>query len=396
VRVLYVNKFAFVRGGQEKVVFDEIRGLRTRGHDVELFSTRHEADPGWRYRDQFTPYHELGTNSGWNPAAVLDMFWNRDARVRLRAVLDDFEPDVVHFHGIHRHLTPSVVSEARRFGARTVMTLHDYWPVCCGNVLLRSGRTPCSPRACRRLNGAAVTNRCVQGSVARSALAAAELSWQRMTKAYERRLDVLISPSVFLRDTVREGGFACERFEVVPNAVNAPAGAFEPAETNGVLYAGRLSPEKGLSVLLPAAEEAGIRLVVAGDGPMRDKVASLPFVEYLGMLDAPSLAEARRRTIGAVVPSVWFENAPMAILESMACGRPVVATAIGGIPEIVRDGVDGLLVPPGDVLSLAHALRALVDSPDRTAAMGRSAHLRAVREYSPDQHLRRLEAVYAG
>jgi len=285
-----------------------------------------------------------------------------------------------------------VLAAARRARVRTVMTLHDYWPICPGNVLLRGGESVCEPRSCGRLHTAAVTNRCVQGSIPRSALAAFELTCQSLTRSYTSRLDALISPSRFLRDQIARGGFSAPRFDVVPNAVVAATATPSNSEASGLLYAGRLSPEKGLSVLIQAASKTGTRLVVAGEGPSRPEIERLPFVEYLGMLEPERLMAARKRTVGAVVGSVWYENAPMAILESMACGRPVIATTIGGIPELLHDGIEGLLVRPSDVESLASAMCAM--SSTRAAAMGESARKRIASHYSPELHIRRLEAVY--
>jgi len=334
MRILFVNKFAFNRGGQERVVFDEIAWLRERGHEAELFSTSHADNLPWAYSEHFPPYRELGAGGRPDIQAVRAMLWNSAAERALVTVIEDYKPDVVHFHGIHRHLSPSVLAAARRARVRTVMTLHDYWPICPGNVLLRGGESVCEPHACGRLHTAAITNRCVQDSVPRSALAAFELTWQSLSRAYTSRLDALISPSRFLRDQIVRGGFTAPRFDVVPNAVVAATATPSNAEASGLLYAGRLSPEKGLSVLIEAASKTGTRLVVAGEGPSRTEIERLPFVEYLGMLEPERLMAARMRTVGAVVGSVWYENAPMAILESMACGRPVIATAIGGIPEL--------------------------------------------------------------
>jgi len=394
VRILFVNKFGFARGGQERVVFDEIDWLRQRGHDAELFTTAHEDNMAWRYADLFPAYREIGAAGTADARAVRDMFWNGTAGRAIDAVIADYRPDVVHFHGIHRHLSPSVVRAAKRAGARTVMTLHDYWPICPGNVLLRGGSAVCDPVACGRSHTAAMANRCVQGSFARSALAATELTWQRATGAYERSLDALISPSRFLRDTVRSKGFSARRFEIVPNAVPAAPLPDEPSESHSVLYAGRLSTEKGLSVLIDAARMAGVRLVIAGTGPLLDLVTDLPGVEYVGMLDVDQMARARERSIAAVVPSLWYENAPMAILESMAFGRPVVATAIGGTPELIRHEIDGLLVPPGDVSSLASALGRVAQDRSLASSMGSSGRQRVTSDFSPEQHCSRLLAVY--
>ncbi len=394
MRILFANKFAFARGGQERVVFDEISWLRGLGHETELFSTAHAENAEWRYSASFSKYREIGASGAPRLDAVLAMFWDRQAERALGSVIEDFKPDVVHFHGIHRHLSPSVLHAAHKAGVRTVMTLHDYWPICPANVLLRSGSEVCDSLSCGPLYTHAAMHRCVQGSFLRSALAAAELAWQRNRRAYESSLDALVSPSQFLKDTVVSQGFSAPRFDVVPNAVTVPSEPLSATESRAFLYAGRLSNEKGLSDLLLAAEKADVRLVVAGDGPLRHAVSGLPFVDYVGVLDSEHLLAARAATIAAVAPSIWYENASMAILESMACGRAVVATSIGGTPEILRHGADGLLVPPSDVPALAAALRRLSDAPKLAISMGVSARQRASERFSPERHCQDLLAVY--
>jgi glycosyltransferase involved in cell wall biosynthesis len=171
-------------------------------------------------------------------------------------------------------------------------------------------------------------------------------------------------------------------------------------ESNGsVVFAGRLSPEKGVDTLIDAVGRlsGSVRLDVAGDGPDRERLERLAGgrVRFLGRVDADTVDALIGEAVAVAVPSRWYENQPMIVLEAFARGVPVVATDLGGTPELVRHGTDGFLVAPDDAAGLAAALQTLVDDPARSRAMGKAARERAVTEFAPDVHLARLAEVYA-
>lgn len=396
MRILVVNKFGFVRGGLERVMFDEIDALRALGHDVELFATAHPDNAPHRFAAQFPRYHEIGVAGSATPAAVRDMFSSRAAAEAISRVIEEYRPDVAHFHGVHRHLSPSVLFAARAAHVPTVLTAHDYFPVCPGNTLLRSGKVPCIPRRCGvRVYGAAMAHRCVQDSLARSALAGLELTYQRVRRAYERGVDRFIAPSAFLAGVLTDGGFDPARVTVVPNAVPVPADVSPEPRRVGYLFVGRLSAEKGADIAVMAADRAGVCLSVAGEGPEASALARLSGrARFLGGLESPELAALVRSARGVVVPSVGVENAPMVVLEAMAAGTPVIASAIGGIPEQVEHDVSGLLVPPGDVTALAEAMRRLESDNVLVEQLGDAARERVKRDFSPEKHMESLMRVY--
>jgi glycosyltransferase involved in cell wall biosynthesis len=175
-----------------------------------------------------------------------------------------------------------------------------------------------------------------------------------------RRASVVIGVSLALTEAARELGARDARF--VPNGVAAPAGVAREAEPPEVLFAGRLSPEKGIEDLLAVAD--GLRLVVAGDGPLRPQVP-----QALGMLPRDRLYEQLDRAAVVVFPS-RRDGFPVACAEAMAHGRPVVATAVGGLPDMVVDGETGLLVPPGEPTALRAALDRLLADPELRARLG--------------------------
>jgi glycosyltransferase involved in cell wall biosynthesis len=318
----------------------------------------------------------------------------------MEAAIQRFEPDVVHFHNIYHQLSPSVLRPVRRSGARAVMTLHDYKLACPSYQLLDHG-TLCD--ACVGHSTLhAVRRRCKGGSVSASALLSVESGIHRVTGAYGS-VDRFISPSRFLADVMARAGVAPERLVVVPHFLEAHDEVTSEPRRD-VVVAGRLSPEKGIDVAVRAAARLpeGVRLHVAGDGPERGRLEDLAVavapgrVTFHGRLDKDELRRLVASSVATVVPSRWHENQPMTILESYAVGVPVVVTHLGGMPELVNDGVDGCVVPPDDPRALAAALTGLLEQPAVAAEMGRRGLERLRRDFDPALHLARLDAVYRG
>ena len=402
MRILVVNKFWYRRAGLERVMFDEIEWLEAAGHEVAHFSTQHPENDPSPWSDYFSPYLEIGPHAdlsaGQRILAVERMFWNRQAASRFARLLRDFRPDVVHAHGIHRQISPSVLVEARRAAIPVVQTLHDYHPICASGDLLLGGQRACDPTKCGPVDVApCVLHGCVHQNRVKSALGAAELLSRRWVVRQERLVSAFISPSRYLARVVSANGIRHRPIHVLPNAIPAPASMPEGAAGEAFVYAGRLSREKGLITLMRAAESARVSVLVAGTGPLektlRDEAP--PGVRFLGRLPGEEVDRLLGTSRAAVVPSEWAENAPMAVLEPMVLGRPVVATRMGGIPEQIRDGVDGVLVTAGDELQLAAALRVLADEPALADRMGQSAHDRATTEFSPQAHLDGLVSIYS-
>lgn len=395
MRVLVANKFWYRRGGLERVMFDEIAWLEAAGHETAHFSMTHpdnEASPWERF---FVPYIELGGGAKGSDSlvAAARMFDNRVAARRFGELFEAFGPDVVHVHGIHRQMSPSILAVARRAGVPVVQTLHDYHHVCPADTLLRGGDALCMPPACGALNYApAIVSRCHKGSLAMSALSATETFYQRVRRAYERGVARFIAPSRFMADVMTRGGWSVPN-DIIPNAVPMPEHAAVGGEA--FVFAGRLAPEKGAGVFLDAARAAGVRALVAGDGPLAGELKRAGGAEFLGRLGGREVEDLVAHARAVVVPSVWFENAPMSVLEAMAAGVPVIASRIGGIPEQLRDGGEGILVEPGDVDALAKAMRRLARDPELATRLGAAGRARVAREYAPEAHLDALLATYA-
>jgi glycosyltransferase involved in cell wall biosynthesis len=210
-------------------------------------------------------------------------------------------------------------------------------------------------------------------------------------------------PSRFLEGKMRAARVYPDRLRWVPNFVDPDVIAPKTASGGGVAYVGRLSEEKGVDVLLEALERApALHLDVLGDGPERPALERLASslrvtdrVTFRGRLPAAAVHEAMRSAAMVAVPSRWYENMPITVLEAFAAGVPVVASALGGIPELIDDGRDGILVPPDEPGILAEALAALTDGVDRAFEMGRNARAKVEDRFTPASHLARIDALYA-
>ncbi|MCA1842572.1 MAG: glycosyltransferase, partial [Actinobacteria bacterium] len=410
VRVLHVNKFLHRRGGAEAYLLD-LAGLQRRaGHQVALFGTDHPDNEPQEHAAHFPSYLELepppATVTGRLRAAGR-MLWSSSAARGLDAVVDAFRPDVAHLHNVYHHLSPSVLRPLARRGVPAVMTLHDYKLACPTYRFLDHGQL------CEACLGGHFTNavrrRCKDGSLPASALMALELGLHTAMGAYEP-VSRFVCPSRFLAAKMAQAGVFPDRLRHVPHFVDAASLPPAAGHRAGVVYAGRLSPEKGVDVLVEAVARldrpgfrniVGAGLEVLGDGPARPALERLAAarapgrVSFRGRRDRPEVLERLRSAQVAVLPSRWYENQPLIVLEALACGVPVVASDLGGTAELVDHGVDGLLVPPDDPGALAAALARLLDDPGTTARMGAAGAVKAAGAFSPELHLERIHSLYA-
>lgn len=398
MKVLVASKFWYLRGGLERVMFSEVRALEDAGFKVAHFSTTHPANESSPWSGYFAPYLELGAAGGLgareSAKAALRMFSNRAAAGAFGRLLEDFRPDIVHVHGIHRQLSPSILLEAESRGVPVVQSLHDAHHVCPADVLLRGGAQVCSPRKCGTLNYLpAVAYRCVRGSAGASALSAAETVFQRARRVYERTVNRFVVPSRYLAGVMEEGGWRTIPLDVVPNGVSSVAERAQ-GDRDYFLFAGRLSPEKGVDVALRAAAQCGQRIIIAGDGPLKATLeAEFPQFEFTGHVDSDEMARLLDGAIASIVTSVVPENSPMAVLEAMARAVPVIASNLGGVPELVTSA-HGVLVDAGDVTGVAAAMDQLAGDAVASGLMGQAGRIAILDAYTLEAHMHQLLDVY--
>jgi glycosyltransferase involved in cell wall biosynthesis len=313
---------------------------------------------------------------------------------RIEALIDETSPDLLHCHNIYHQLTPSIIGAAKRRGVPVVLTLHDSKPVCPTYLRLRHG-APCSECVDRGF-GRVLANRCAEGSLAKSAILYAEAVVQQFLGNYEQ-VDAFIAPSEFMRESVTRRRFSRDRVVVIPNGVDTQRIAPCHDDDGYVLYLGRLSAEKGIETLLEAHRplKDTVQLRVAGTGPLEDTLRTRHGdVTFLGHLTGAELESAISRAGILVAPSNCFENCPMSVLGAMAYGKPVIGSAMGGIPELIADGETGFLFPAGYVAALRARIIELMSDPAKRRAFGAAGRARVEAKFSLDRHNTELMALY--
>ena len=328
------------------------------------------------------------------------MLWSSSAAEGIGEVLDDFGADIAHLHNIYHQLSPSILWALRRRGVPAVMTLHDYKLVCPTYRLLDHGKV-CEACLPRRL-WSPVVRRCQGGSLAASTAAAVELSIHTVAGAYGH-VARFICPSRFLLEKMRAGRVYPARLRWIPNFVDTDRWVAKTAPGLGrgrcgtpLRREGRrcADPSHGAAAGRPV-DDRGRRARAAPRWrrwPARLGVADR--VAFRGRLGADALAGVLADAAVAALPSRWHENQPLAVLEAFSSGTPVVATTLGGLPELIEPGVDGALAPPDDPAALAAALGPLLDDPAVAFRMGAAGRTRVERDHSPTLHLERLHATY--
>ena len=298
----------------------------------------------------------------------------------------------MHFHNVFPLLTPAAIREARRYGAAVVLTIHNYRFACPAGTLLRNGRIheDCiegSSLMCGMRNARGVWSESIAYGIA--------LEIQRRLRMLQRWVDAYVAPSRFVARMLQRAGYPEDRIHTISHATEIAVAPSLPGDY--ALYAGRLSPEKGTKTLVTASRLApDVPLVVAGDGPMGPLVrrATGPQFTYLGRLDSRKVTELMQGAAFTMMPSECYENQPFAALESMAVGTPLLASKLGGLVEIVDDGVTGVLAPPSDPTALAGAMEAMWADKDAAAAMGDRAWRFARDHFAPSVQTSRLLALY--
>lgn len=401
MRVLHVNKFLYRRGGAEAYMHEVAERQRAAGHAVEFFGMQHPENAPLTLDDTFPTLVEFDQATPTATEALRGlgrMMWSTSARRGMEQALARFRPDVVHLHNIYHGLSPSILGPVAETGAAAVMTLHDYKLACPTYHFLDHGTicTACVDGGFRQ----AVRRRCKDGSLLRSAAGALELGLHTQLGAYDP-VHRLVCPSRFLAEQMAAAAVYPDRLRVLDNFVDAQHIEARTEPGGPVVYAGRLSTEKGVDVLVEAMGRLpDARLIVAGEGARRGDLERLAGVvapgrvRFVGRLPRDRVLDLVRDAAVVAVPSRWHENQPMAIIEAFAVGTPVVASDLGGVPELVIEGETGWLVPPNDPEALAGALRRVLDDPTLVRPMRRRVREQAESRFNPARHLAALGEIY--
>ncbi|MBB3944392.1 glycosyltransferase involved in cell wall biosynthesis [Rhizobium skierniewicense] len=400
--LLAINNYFYRRGGAEAIFLDQIEMFERAGWRAVPFSMQHPNNLPSPWSSHFIPEIEFGRQSGLLTKIEhsLEVIYSRKARTHLSRLIDQVRPDIAHAHNVYHHMSPSIFPLLKKRGVPTVLTAHDLKLACPAYKML-------SPQGiCEKCKGGRIhnvlTNRCMKESVALSGLVMVETAVHRTFGLYRNYVDRIIVPSLFYQAKLIEWGWPSEQLIHIPNFVDQSItdNPLVSEEGDYFLFAGRLAPEKGIATLIRATGLSGLRLRIAGTGPDEASLRALAQdvganVEFLGYLTGGALHAAIAGAKALVLPSEWYENAPVSLLEAYALGRPVIGTDIGGIPELIKDGETGLIARSLDAENLAEVLTTMNSLPKPARQdMGERGRGWVNSEFSQGAYLERTTALY--
>ena len=404
MKILLINSHHKPDGGTERYYFDLSKLLKSKGHKIAYFSMLDLKKEKTIWKRFFVSNIDFDIGGIGSMIRKLGrMFYSWESKKKIAQLLDDFKPDIVHINNIYFYISPSILGEIKKRGIPIVQTVHDYQLISPNIILFYKGRI-CEITKKHRYYKTFL-NRNVKGSYIASLMAVIASYTQHIFRFYERHIDLFIAPSTFMRNKMIEYGIDQNKIVVFPNFVYPPRKYVISSKGKYVFYFGRFNEHKGVLFLLKLAKECP-HINIKMMGKYADRNVEIKIKDYLrsGSGNLEVIAHQRRTILNkyirnssfVVVPSQWYENQPYSILETFAQGKTVVATNIGGIPEMVQDGKNGLLFEPGNINQFIQKATKLWNDPVLAKKFGQRARNLVSEKYNPELYYKKILVVYDG
>ncbi len=378
-----------VASGEDRVVVAEAELLRKANHEVVGLA---------RDWDAYTAAGPLGL-----VRAALSSVWNPTAVRQVERACIQARPEIVHVHNTFPSFSPAIFWPAHRH-VPTVFTVHNFRAFCAAAVASRNG-SPCFECIESHSVMPAMRYGCYRKSRLATLAPAAMIATHRMVQTWERNIDAFIALNSFQRGVMVRSGWPEDRIHIKPNFCADPGQPRPWVERDPVVvFAGRLSPEKGAHVLVEAWRLWGAsspELHILGEGPEGDKLQILARngpaesrIKFLGHVSADTVHREIAKARLVVIPSIWSEGFPIILAESYAAGTPVVVSDFGALAELVEEGVTGVRFAIGLAPALYKSVSSLWSANGRLAKMGAAARMRYEADYAPEANLKQLVRIY--
>ncbi|MFC1669974.1 glycosyltransferase family 4 protein [Spirochaetota bacterium] len=403
LKILLVNNFYYNRGGDTTHLFLLKKLFEKEGHDVVIFSMHHPDNFKSKYSSYFTSYIDyskiVNNKSIKNIIRVISKsIYSLEAKKKIEKLLKEERPDIAHLQNIYHHITPSIIHALKKFKIPILWTMHDFTAICPNSSFMVNGKL-CENCKKRKFYWT-VIKKCKRNSLSASIVAAFETTIFRIFRIY-RHINVIITPSIFLKNKLIEYGFKRNNIHCINNFLDIDFDESDEHESNYYLFFGRLVEGKGIETLLKAVKNIELKkLLIIGDGHLRKKLEDFvktnslnSRIVFAGYKPRDEMIKIIKKSLFVIVPSEWYENYPYSILESFACGKPVIGSNLGGIPEQVIDGKTGLLFKSGNAENLKEKIIYLINNPEKIIEMGNNAR-NFVNELNPESHYRKTIQIY--
>lgn len=389
MRIILCNKFYYRRGGDCVYMMELENILKQHGHNVAVFAMQYPQNNNSEWEHYFPS--EVSFAVGKNLIkSVSRPIYSHEVKRKFTQLIDDFKPDIVHLNNIHSQLSPIIAKIAHKKNIKVVWTLHDYKLLCPRYDCLQNGHNVCEE--CFKDKRAVLKHSCMKNSLFASIIAYWEArKWNR--EKLETYTDRYICPSQFMADKMIQGGFIKRPMNVLCNFIDSNKCKKESyVKGDYYCYVGRLSHEKGIKTLIKAANELQYKLVIIGGGPLADVLKSMAkdHVEFVGFKQWYEIKELVGNAKFSVIPSEWYENNPISVIESKCLGTPVLGARIGGIPELIDEGKSGMTFASRDV----DDLKSKIISMWNTTWDYEKIAFQAQEKYSAESYYQQLMNVY--
>ena len=393
--ILNVSHNHYIRGGSDRYFFVLAELLEKHGYQVIPFTATSPKDEPSEWE------HYFPRGADFEQPSVADLFsflYSRDAVKSIRRLLNDTKIDLAHFHIYYGKLTASILGVLKDAGIPLIQTLHDFKLTC--PVHSHTSNDKICEACAGKHFWRALPKRCNRGSFARTALNVTESYVSRMLGSHDK-FDHFISVCHFNRKKMIQYGIPEDKISTVHNFVDVSDITPNFDAGNYLFYFGRLYPGKGIFTLIEAALPLKhVPLYIAGDGESMPEIQRIleqnecDHIHLLGFKQGNELRELIQNSICSILPSELYENCPMSILESYAYGKPAIGADIGGVPELIEDGVDGLLFPAGERDALQERLLWMFEHKSEAVEMGRAGRRKVETQFNADIHYEKIMNVY--
>jgi len=383
MKILMVNKFLYPNGGSETYIFKIGEYLIAHGHEVQYFGMEHKGRIVGNHAECYTQDMDFHTGKLQKLLYPLQILYSTDAKKKMRVVLEDFQPDVVHLNNFNFQLTPSIIYAVKAYEkahgckVKIVFTAHDYQLLCPNHMMLNHRTETMCEKCITGKFGNCTRDNCIHGSKVKSLLGTMEGYLYKMLGTY-RYIDEIICPSAFIKEKFDENPIfagktiAMHNFiEVAKEPSDAGTAGMKSENTEGapgeldiakpyVVYFGRYASEKGIQTLLNVCRKCPeIPFIFAGNGPLEKEVNQVDNIQNVGFQSGQALRKLIQNATFAIMPSEWYENCPFSVMEAQMYGTPVLGARIGGIPELIDEGKTGELFTAGDADDLLDHVQVL-------------------------------------
>jgi glycosyltransferase involved in cell wall biosynthesis len=399
MRILLINSYHYRKGGADAVYFNTARLLEQNGHEVFFFSTKNNENVPYKFEGYFAnnfDYREMSFVK--KILAIKSFFYNEDTSAKLLRFINEIKPELIHIHLFMGGLSSSILTVIKKKDIPVLHSVHDYRLICPAYLFIDGNNKVCE----KCVDGFylhCIINKCSGNNLSQSSILATDAYFRKYFVKPINYIDHFIFVSKFIQNKHIEFNSKFEAKASVLYNFNPEINSIVPCHKKGnyFLYFGRISREKGIITLIQAASRAELSLKIVGTGPMYDqlKEEKSENVEFLGYKTGEELWSLIRNASFIVVPSEWYENNPLTIVEAYSFGKPVIGARIGGIPEIVEENITGYLFDPGNISALVNILL----QADRLSSgeyqnMSKHARLFAEYNFNPENHYKELIGIY--